>query len=237
MGKNFWGEKMNRFILGDAREELARLQAKVDCIITDPPYGIGHSSKRRKDKSDTTTSKGIVGDVNNMEMLAEVVKLLDSVLKNNSHIYWFTRWDKIAEHYPLLSAFFNIKNIIIWDKKNRGSGDLLGSYGNRYECIIYGMKGRRTLNEVGGKKRHDDIIEVSKIAPSKLIHPHQKPIELLTFLIEKSTIEGEIVLDPFAGVASTLVAAKKLGRKYIGIEIDEDFYRKGEDRLNDNAKL
>jgi DNA modification methylase len=209
---------------------------KVNCVIVDPPYGINHKSNRRKDKSDMTTRKGIMNDVDNQYLLKQAINLSYQCLEDNSHIYWFTRWDKLEEQMPMLRQFYNIKNVLVWDKGNHGSGDLTGAYGNRYECIIYAMKGRRDLNKIDGKQRHDDILEFSKVSAQKLIHPHQKPIELLEFLILKSTNEGETILDMFAGVGSTLCAAIKNNRNCFAIELDNEVYIKGKEYINKDFK-
>ncbi len=129
--------------------------------------------------------------------------------------------------FTLIKKHYNIKNVLVWDKGNRGSGDLTGAYGGRYECIIYGIKGRRNLNKIDGVQRHDDILNYSKISHQKLIHPHQKPLELLEFIIEKSTDEGETILDMFAGVGSTLKASLNKNRKCIAIELDDNVYKNG----------
>lgn len=200
---------------------------KVDCIIVDPPYGINHHSNRRKDKSDMTTRGGILNDENNQELLEKAIELSYKCLKDNSHIYWFTRWDKLDEQLPMLRKYYKLKNVLIWDKGNHGSGDLTGAYGNRYECIVYGMKGRKDLNKIDGKQRHDDILCYSKVSAQKLIHPHQKPIDLLEFLIHKSTNEGDIILDMFTGVGSTMKASLNTDRNCIAIELDDEVYDRG----------
>lgn len=218
------------YINGDClllMQQMIDKDRKVDCIIVDPPYGINHKSNRRKDKNDMTTRSGILNDVDNEDLLEKAIELSYNLLKNNSHIYWFTRWDMLDVHLPMLKKYYNLKNVLIWDKGNRGSGDLMGSYGGRYECIIYGMKGRRTLNKIDGVQRHDDILNYSKVSHQKLIHPHQKPLDLLEFLIEKSTDEGETILDMFGGVGSTLKAALNKNRKCIAMELDSEVYDKG----------
>lgn len=214
-------------------QKMINKNIKVDCIITDPPYGINHSSNRRKDKKNSLTKKGIMNDKNNEELLEKSLELSYQCLKNDSHIYWFTKWTEIDKQMPMIKKYYNVKNILIWDKGNHGSGDLTGAYGNRYECVIYGMKGRRNLNKVDEIQRHQDILTYSKVPAQKLIHPHQKPIELLEFLILKSTNEGEKILDMFAGVGSTLVAAIKNKRDCIAIELDKDVYEVGRNRLTD----
>lgn len=208
-------------------QKMIQKNKKVQCIIVDAPYGINHKSNRRKNKDDATTKKGILNDKNNMELLTKAIDLSYQLLEDKSHIYWFTRWDKIDEHMTLLKKYYNIKNILIWDKGNHGSGDLTGAYGNRYECIIYGMKGRKILNKIDGKQRHDDILCYSKIPAKKLIHPHQKPLDLLDFLILKSTNPNDTILDMFAGVGSTLCSALNNDRKCIAIELDPLVYNNG----------
>lgn len=205
-------------------QQMINKGERVQCIIVDPPYGISHKSNRRKDKSDMTTRKGIMNDKDNKELLEQSMDLSYQLLEDNSHIYWFTRWDKIEEQMPMLRKYYNIKNLLIWDKGNHGSGDLTGAYGNRYECIIYGMKGRKNLNKIDGKQRHDDILCYSKVPAQRLIHPHQKPIELLEFLIEKSTNKGDTILDMFAGSGSTLQASLNKHRNCIAIELDNEVF-------------
>jgi len=231
------------YINDDCLNQLQKIieeNKKVQCIIVDPPYGINHKSNRRKDKSDMTTRKGIKNDKNNKELLEKAIELSYKCLSDNSHIYWFTKWTELEKQIPMLRKYYNIKNVLIWDKGNRGSGDLTGAYGNRYECIIFGVKGKRQLNEINGTKRHDDILCYSKIPAKKLIHPHQKPIELLKFLILKSTNKGDTILDMFGGVGSTLIAAEETERNAICIELDDEIYKKGisyiENCLNGDAE-
>ena len=77
-----------------------------------------------------------------------------------------------------------------------------------------------------------NIIKVDVLSDDRKYHVTQKPLNLMKLLIELVTIEQQIVLDPFAGSATTLLAAKELNRKYIGYEKDFEIYKIGKERLN-----
>ena len=110
-------------------------------------------------------------------------------------------------------------------------GDLQGAYAGQYEVILFAQKGRRILNEVDGKRRHPDILSYDRIPPSRLRHSHEKPEELIEFLMRKSSDVGEVVLDPFAGSGTTAAVAKRLGRDFITMEMDEDYVNISRERV------
>jgi len=85
------------------------------------------------------------------------------------------------------------------------------------EFILILEKGKPKYN----LKNFSDVQTCSHINHNKLNHPHEKPIDLLMKMVEHSSKEGDLVLDPFAGSGSTCKACKKMGRKWIGIELDE----------------
>lgn len=76
-----------------------------------------------------------------------------------------------------------------------------------------------------------NYIEIPNLSSDRGSHPTQKPLELMKALIELVTQEGQVVLDPFAGSGTTLLAAKELGRKYIGFEMEDDFFENAIKRL------
>lgn len=220
---------INNIIHGECIEVMRGMAAEsVDLVVTDPPYGIAFNSNMSNDEEYRGNLKSVNGVLNdgkdNAPFLSEAIDELARVMKPDSHIYWFTRWDKIAEQMPLLERYFNIKNALVWDKGGVSMGDLLGSYSGNYETILFARKGRRELNEVDGCRRHPDILSYPKIPARQLRHSHEKPEDLIEFLIRKSSNPGEVVLDPFAGSGTTAAVAKRLGREFITIEADVDFY-------------
>src|SRR5699024_4942282 len=191
-----------------------------------------------RSKSNLKSVNGILNDKDNIDLLEDVAIQLHRVLKDNSHLYWFTRWDKVDEQKPMLEEVgFNVKNNIIWMKNNWSMGDLKGAYAGQYECILFAHKGRRELNKVDGRKRHSDILQFDRIAGNGLLHSHQKPVELLELLINKSSDKGDVVLDPFIGSGSTAVACINTNRDFIGFEMDKDYYNIANDRINSYMTL
>ena len=80
-------------------------------------------------------------------------------------------------------------------------------------------------------RREASVLHFARALDNGRLHPTEKPLPLLEYFIEKSSQPGEVVCDPFAGVASTCIAAKNKGRKYLGIEIAEQWHTLGLQRL------
>lgn len=201
---------------------------QVDCIITDPPYLINYKSNHRqnKDHKFCTTIK----NDDNPQLIIDLIPLLYQVLKDNAPLYMFCGSDKIDFFKQQVEKYFTIKNIIVWDKGNHTAGDLEAQYGKRYEFIIYANKGRALFNLTA--KRFDDIWHFNRVSGDGQIHQNQKPTDLLSRIINQHTKRGDLILDPFAGSCSTMVAAYRLKRDYLGFEIDDDYYKSGTDWLN-----
>lgn len=183
----------------------------IDLVVTDPPYGMKFQSNRRQE-----LHKSIQND-DNLDWLVGWVKELKRLCKPQAHLYVFCSWHNIDIFKRELGALFNIKNILIWKKNNHGSGDLLGDYAPQYEMCIFCSSGEKKLN--GG--RDSNILECRKVPTDN--HPTEKPVNLIAYLIEKSSEKGEIVLDTFAGSYSTARAAVETGRNFICFEIDADY--------------
>lgn len=135
---------------------------------------------------------------------------------------------KIDFFKQTIEKYFKIKNILIWEKNNGTMGDLKGSYRKSAEFIIFATKGRHILNG----KRDTDVLHFKRVPPSKQEHQNQKPIKLIKYLISKSSKRGDTVLDCFMGSGTTCLAAKKMHRNYIGIEIDKKYYNIARRRIN-----
>lgn len=200
----------------------------VDCVITDPPYLINYKTNHRQDK-DHQFCKAIQND-NNPQLIIDIMPLLYAVLKDNAPLYMFCSSSKIDFFKQEVEKYFTVKNLIVWDKGNHTAGDLKAQYGKRYEFIIYANKGRAKFND--NVPRYNDIWRFARVTGKAQIHQNQKPVELLSRMINQHTKEGDLILDPFMGSCATAVAAHRLQRDYIGFEIDDDYYKVGTNWLD-----
>lgn len=147
------------------------------------------------------------------------------VLKPDTHCYIMINARNLKELWQECeNVGFQFQQLIVWDKGNQTPNKY---YLNSYELILMLRKGKaKNINNMGTKNilRVPNIIKVKK-------HPTEKPTELMEILIANSSNPGDTVMDSFMGVGSTGVACQKLGRKFIGIEIDEKYFNIAKERL------
>jgi site-specific DNA-methyltransferase (adenine-specific) len=205
-------------IRGDARVVIPGLPDNCfRCLLTDPPYGIGYVS----DWNNGANAKPIRGDSSKAhQLLDEVLRRAWQKLKRDAAIYVFTTWKTVGATLEVVSRYYRVKNVLVWVKDSWGMGDLNGAYAGRHEMIVYAVKGMPWLRP----PRDPDVLSYPRVPPMTRIHPAQKPLELLAYLITKSTRKGEAVLDPFAGAATTAAACFSTGRRYVCIEKDPGYY-------------
>jgi DNA modification methylase len=127
----------------------------------------------------------------------------------------FARWSL------WIDEVMNFKHMVIWDKGPMGMGH---HYRRSYETVLVAQKGTGPCRWFDTSKKVENIIRnIPKIIPKAQDHPTPKPIELVAYFIRLHSRINDVVLDPFMGMGPALIAAKQLGRKAIGIEIEEKY--------------
>lgn len=191
----------------------------VDCVVTDIPFGgVNRSSNGlrnlNKHEADIVTFD-----------LDALCKELCRVSKGS--IYVFCGWAQLSTIYQVLSQAGYSTRIIVWEKTNPSpmNGEYIWLSG--IELCVYGKKRGAIYN---GFCKNSVLRYPSGI---NKIHDTEKPTALISELIETSSNAGDLILDPFAGSASTAVACYELGRRFIGYEIDETYYKRAVQRLQD----
>jgi site-specific DNA-methyltransferase (adenine-specific) len=226
---------------GDCREILPALP-KCDLILTDPPYGLNYNdgdlaSQREAAFGGNKAAMGtrpIAGDGE-----ADALKLLEAVLRiakdkllkggccccccgGGGPKPLFAQWTL------LMDEIIGFKQAVVWDKGGLGMGI---HFRRSYEFLLVAQNGDPCRVWNGGKTT-SNVWRVPKIIPQEFEHPTEKPEELMGKAVALFTNQGDLVIDPFMGSGTTLVAAKNLGRNAIGIEIEERYCEMAAQRLS-----
>ena len=209
----------------------------IDLIVTDPPYLINYKTGRRKNNDHDFCT--VIQNDNNPQLIIDYIKECYRILKNNTAMYMFCNDIHVDFFKQELEKYFTIRNMIVWVKNNHTAGDLKYAFGKQYELIFLVNKG---IIEFNGK-RLTDIWFFDKLTekPSlnhvnQQLHQNQKPQDLIEQCIEQHSKIDDIIFDGFMGSGTTLVSAKKLNRKYIGIEIEKKYFDIANNRI-DNTQV
>jgi site-specific DNA-methyltransferase (adenine-specific) len=233
----------NKIITGDCLEIMKDIpDGSIDLVVTSPPYNLGinktfskETTSKWKGKWNNSKLQSTGYDVHNDYMPEEdyiawqkkVLVECFRVIKDTGAIFYNQKWRVqlgIWQMRPEIVEGLPVRQIIIWQKAG-GINFNEGYYLPTYEPIYIIAKPKFKLAPKVNRKG-----DVWNITPDRTSwHPAPFPIELATQCVESTT--GSLILDPFIGSGTTAVAAKKLGKKYIGIDISEDYCKKAEKRI------
>jgi len=207
-------EFSNRVINADCLAVLPQLpEGSVDFVLTDPPYLVSYRDRR---------GRGIAGDVDGRWLkpaFAEVFR----VLKSGRFCVSFYGWNKVDEFLAAWrAAGFHPVGHLVWVKSYASKRGMLASQHEQAYLLAKGQPGRPA-------HPLSDVLDWQYTG--NRLHPTQKPVRSLKAVIETFTRPGEVVLDPFCGSGSTLLAAKILGRQYVGIDLDAGYCQAARRRL------
>ena len=180
--------------LGDCREILPAL-GKVDAVVTDPPYGLGDWNNRGSNAERPFDSSFTQTWDNPIDQ--EIVSMMLAASKEQ--IIW--GWNYFADLLP------RTKQVFVWNKGIRGM--------HFNDCELAWTSEFRQASRV---------FDFSPSAMEKKEHQTQKPIALMRWCLDRLPADANTILDPFMGSGTTGVACQKLGRRFIGIEIEPKYF-------------
>ncbi len=211
----------HKVVCGDCRdpEILATALAgrPAAALITDPPYGVDYQGK-------SSSHLKIAGDnaAGLSDLLSAAFTSINTVLEPGASIYVFHPAGPLSLTFgrAICDAGWNFRQSLVWNKGTAVLGR--SDYQYAHEPIIYAAK--QQLAGKGGTAWHGgrdqtSVMDIPRPRASKE-HPTMKPVALLEVLLKNSTARGQLVLDPFLGSGSLLVAAERLGRRCVGVEIE-----------------
>lgn len=205
----------------------------VDIIVTDPAYsGMNQKMKFGNGR--------IVGEYqkegngkwfkefhDTEENYAAFLEECKRVMKTDSSIYIMFDSYSLLSLGNIVRKFFNVKNIIVWDKINLGMGH---NFRRRHELIIYASKGNSKI----ASRNLADIWEVKRVTRAK--YPTQKPVEIFERMISASVRAGALVCDPFVGSGSSAIAALRHNCYFVGSDVSPTAYSLTRERISKYLK-
>jgi adenine-specific DNA-methyltransferase len=207
-------EFVNRIVTGDCIEVMKEMpNASVDFIATDPPYLVRYTSRDGRSIANDNTS----------EWLVPAFAQMYRVLKPDRFLLSFYGWNKVDRFFAAWRASgFHPVGHLVWTK-NYHSNERFVRYS--HDCAYLLAKGEPQLPAIALR----DVLDWQYTGNE--LHPTQKPVMALLPVIMAFSHMSDIVFDPFIGSGTTAIAARILGRRYIGIEIDPIYAHKAEDRV------
>lgn len=216
---------------GDSLELLQNIPSKsVDLILTDPPYNVS-----KKNNFKTMGRSGI--DFGNwdydFDQLSWIEKVSEKVSDNGSIII-FNGWKNLGDIAQQLEENgFIVKDILRWIKDNPMPRNRDRRYIVDYEFALWAVKKKSkwTFNRLNENYDRPEMKYPIVAGKEKTTHPTQKPLKLMNELVTRHSNVGDVVLDLFMGSGTTGVSCRKLNRKFIGIELDEDYFEIAKNRI------
>jgi site-specific DNA-methyltransferase (adenine-specific) len=197
----------------------------IDLVVTDPAYeslekyrAIGTTTRLKVSAGSSNPWFRIFPNARFEELCTEVYR----VLKRDTHFYLMCDPETAFIVKPVAEAAgFKFWKPLVWDKSSIGMGY---HYRARYEFVLFFEKGKRRLHDLGIA----DVLEVPRIRGG---YPAEKPSALSKILIGQSSVEGDVVIDPFMGSGSVGVAGLELGRRFAGNDVADEALKLARERL------
>ncbi|PIQ09638.1 MAG: site-specific DNA-methyltransferase [Ignavibacteriales bacterium CG18_big_fil_WC_8_21_14_2_50_31_20] len=241
MIKPYFKSKDKNFYLlnGDSTELLPKFNHKFDMVFADPPYFLSNDGLSIQSGQIVSVNKGKWDKSKGFEFINDFNRkwliLIREKMKDDATIWISGTMHNIFSVGQILTELdFKILNIITWQKTNPPPNFSCRYFTHSTEQIIWARKDKKTphfynyelMKELNDNKQMKDVWTLPAIAPwekSCTKHPTQKPLSVLTRLILASTKKGAWILDPFTGSSTTGIAANLLERRFLGIDLEEEY--------------
>jgi site-specific DNA-methyltransferase (adenine-specific)/modification methylase len=225
-----------QMILGDSRKKILEIPSgSIDFICTDPPYNLSQYSTGNIELDwradfNNDLAKWDQETINPADWSTEFQRILSP----KGNIFIFTSYNLIGKWHEIFDPLFDTFQFMVWHKTNPAPKFRRAGFLNSCELIVCLWNKGHTWNFTKQNEMHNFIESSICMGNERLKnpkHPTQKPVKIMKRLIELASNEGDLVFDPFAGVASTGIAALELKRRFIGIESEKEYFDASCERL------
>lgn len=220
---------------GDCLDLLAQVPDRsVDMLLTDPPYNLSPYSTGNMQFSWRAEINNDLAEWDRHFDPADFKSEFLRVLKPTGNLFAFCSYNLLGRWHEIFDPIFDTFQFFVWHKTNPVPKIRKQGFLNSCELIVCMWNKQHTWNFGKQNDMHNFFQSSICMSPERLKqpkHPTQKPLGLLKHLIRIASNPQDVILDPFMGVGSTGVAARELGRRFIGMELDESYFNAATLRL------
>lgn len=223
---------------GDSHDLIKSIpDHSIDLLFTDPPYNIarystGNIALRGRTAINNNLASWDLIDFLPQEWTEDFLR----ILKPNGNLFIFTSYNQIGKWHKELDDKFDTSQFMIWHKTNPAPKIFKSGFLNSCEMIFCCWNKGHTWNFISQNEMHNFIESPICMSPERVKnpkHPAQKPLKVLRKIIKIASNEDDVVFDPFMGVGSIGVAARELNRKFIGFELDGNYFAAAKRRITE----
>ena len=210
--------------MGDCLDVLPTLTG-VDAVVTDPPYSSGGFNEAGKSSGSIGTrgSETIANDNLSTRGYLRLMRQVFQAVPSADEAYVFTDWRMWINAFDAVEdGGFRVRNMLVWDKGHAGMGR---PWRGQHELICYGKK--TPAKDFG--RSYGNVLKAARTGNKE--HPTEKPVELMQRILENTF--GQVICDPFMGSGTTGVAAVRIGKPFIGVEVDRKHFETACRRIDD----
>jgi len=224
----------------DSKEFIKSIKTNsVDFIFTDPPYNLKQYSTGNIKFEHRTDINNDIADWDENFNPEEYRDEFLRILKPTGNLFAFTSYNTIGKWHENYDKYFDTFQFFIWHKTNPTPKFMKAGFLNSCEMIVCMWNKGHTWNFGKQNEMHNFFESSICMYPERIKnpkHPTQKPIKLLKHIINIATNKDDIIFDPFMGLGSIGVAALELKRKFMGIDINKEYYEAAKKRI-ENLKI
>ena len=213
------GRRRGAIVQGDCQVDGRQIpDDAVDAVIVDPPFGMRYQGRDNRQRKLLNDEHPFVW------FLPEAFR----VLRSGGSLICFCQWRRMEDfRLTIKLAGFRVMNCLVWNKGRHGMGNTTCQFAPQHEIAWFAIKDRFRFPG----RRPTDVLSHNLVPPKRRIHSTQKPLSLMSELVEVVTKPDELVYDPCCGSGSTVVAAVAAGRRAIGMDLDTEHVANARDRL------